>query len=187
MAKQKPGTKTQLTPALQVKMRRWVIQGKKLEEIAELGGVKIGTLEQWKSHNYLGIRDKFRMWRLEQRLALAEGNIDEILRLPIDEKTIRPIADMSKFVAETLGKEFYSRKIEYENQGQNELVVIEKAIIQIANTNDGERKPILEGRVTTDQESSDDSIQRREGRSDNIDPPSTDSIRADIQKILTPD
>jgi len=141
------GRPTELDDALLLKIEGLVMQGKNLKEIAEECEISYKTMEGWVSRNYEGFRDKLKMYKNEWRLSLAEQNIDEALQLKItnpvivsgvpqrnsdgtlmeviDPKLIRIKIDNSHFVAETLGKDTYSKRQELVGKGGGSLVAKE--------------------------------------------------------------
>lgn len=117
------GRPTQLTEALFEKLHDAVLEGKSLKQFVKENGVKEDAVYEWSYANYLGFSDKVEGWRRDRKLMLAEKNIDEILEMKTttrrivgigedaelvetdDPQVLRVKADMSKFVAETLGKD----------------------------------------------------------------------------------
>jgi len=178
----KPGPKAYLDDHKKVQqMRRWVIQGNNDVQLAKLSGLSEKTLYKWRCENHKGFRDLYNTWKHERMLAKAEGNIEEFLEMKNDKDTLRVKADMSKFVAETLGREVYAKKTEGDSNVLN-LIAIENAVINIAN---GERKPLYAGRVGEDQATRIDPLQGREGSTIDIDEDSVHNVRSDIQALLS--
>lgn len=107
------GRPTELTPELFGKIKGYVFEGRTLKEMAELSGIVEATIYQWSSDNYLGFKDKVEGWRRDSHLEKADKNFAKILSLdPTDKDFVRTIADISKFVKETLDKPYYSKRIE---------------------------------------------------------------------------
>lgn len=123
MAGDKPGIDPMLSDKEFVaKLKALVFQGKTLKEMAELSGVSESSMYHWHADNVAGIRDKIEVWRLESKLAKADRNIDQILELPVTEKDYtKVVADMSKFVKETLDKENYSKRSELTGKGGKDI------------------------------------------------------------------
>lgn len=113
MAGDKPGPETLLTDELFGKIKSNVFIGGSYKDIAERSGIPLTTFYTWHSDNYLGLADKIQIWRLQSKLDKADRNIDGILDLSIDDKeSLKVVADMSKFVKETLDKPNYSKRVE---------------------------------------------------------------------------
>lgn len=98
-----------------------------MKEIAPLCNIPYKTMERWMTQNYEGFADKMRSYKIERRLMRAEENIDEFLDMDTmntgvtkqgevfdydDAKLKRIKADVSLFVAETVGKKDYSKRNE---------------------------------------------------------------------------
>lgn len=108
-----PGPKTNLDAELFGEIKAHVFAGRNLKEMAEISEIPISTLYTWHSDNYLGIADKIEGWRRDNKLEKADKNIDKILDLdPSDKDFIKSVADISKFVKETLDKPHYSKRTE---------------------------------------------------------------------------
>jgi len=108
-----PGPKTNLDAELFGEIKAHVFAGRNLKEMAEISEIPISTLYTWHSDNYLGIADKIEGWRRDNKLEKADRNIDKILDLdPSDKDFIKSVADISKFVKETLDKPHYSKRTE---------------------------------------------------------------------------
>ena len=98
------------------------LEGNNLEKTAELCDVPITTFYTWHSDNYLKIADKIEGWKRDRKLMLANKNIEDILQLGINDKdTVKVVSDMSKFVAETLGKANYSKRNELTGKNGKDL------------------------------------------------------------------
>ncbi len=121
------GRPTELTDQVLVKIRQGVLDGKTLKEIAEQSGIEINTMYDWSAKNYMNLADKVEGWKRDRKLMLAEKNIEEILQMgtmntltrsngevydATDTGILRVKADISKFVAETLGKNNYAKRSE---------------------------------------------------------------------------
>lgn len=123
------GRPTELTEELFDKIKQSIIDGNDLRKTASVCGINEGTLYQWHSKNYSNISDKIEGWKRDRLLMLANRNIEGILALGIsDKETTKVVADMSKFVAETLGKKDYAKRTE--NTGADG-----KALIPIVSIN----------------------------------------------------
>jgi hypothetical protein len=107
------GRPTVLTDELFGKIKGYVFEGRTLKEMAELSGIAECTIYEWSSSNYLGFYDKVEGWRRDSHLEKADKNFAKILSLdPSDKDYIRSVADISKFVKETLDKPHYSKRTE---------------------------------------------------------------------------
>lgn len=107
------GRPSSLNEELVGKIRELFMEGKTWEEIAVATGESFYTIEGWRQRNYCGFGDKVELWKMERRLKKAEKNIDTILEITPETNTqLEVVSDMSKFVAETLGKKHYSKKVE---------------------------------------------------------------------------
>ena len=125
-------------PQVFSKIRRAALDGKNLEELSVLLGVSYLTVQNWSYENFRGFAEKWDGWKRDRRLALAEGNLDDLLTLNvevdvlsmfgpvIDKNTGKPFkkvstdllkvkSKVSMFVSETLGSEAYSKKVKNEN------------------------------------------------------------------------
>jgi transcriptional regulator with XRE-family HTH domain len=127
--KKKPtvGRPTDLTEELFEKIKQGILDGLTLRDLAKHCKMSEGTLYQWHSGNYSNLADKIEGWKRDRKLMLAERNIEEMLQMSIkntgstptgdtfeydDTGKLRVKADISKFVAETLGKETYTKRSE---------------------------------------------------------------------------
>lgn len=107
------GRPTDLTDELFGEIKRAVFAGGTLNKIAEACGISVATFYTWHSDNYLKLADLIEGWRRDSKLQKADRNIDEILDLPREDKDfVKVVADMSKFVKETLDKPNYSKRSE---------------------------------------------------------------------------
>lgn len=144
------GRPSQLTDELWEKLRIAVINGKTLADFARENAISEDTVHFWSSHNFHGFADKVDVWKRERRLGLAEKNIDKFLQMDItsheirrvrsgddDEETVverdyvdpqlaRVQSDMTKFVAETLGKDKgYAKRNELTGAGGSPLIPVD--------------------------------------------------------------
>jgi hypothetical protein len=107
------GRNTLLDKELFGKIKQSILDGNDLRATAKVCGINESTLYCWSSDNYLKLADLIEGWRRDRKLMLAERNLEAIMCLGIsDKETMRTVADVSKFVAETLGKQSYSKKTE---------------------------------------------------------------------------
>ena len=116
------GRPTDLTAELFREIKRGGFVGGSFVKIAEACGIPITTFYTWHSDNYLGLADKIEGWRRDSKLEKADRNIDEILDLPRDDKDFaKTVADMTKFVKETLDKPNYSKRSELTGKDGKDL------------------------------------------------------------------
>ncbi len=122
------GRPTELDDELCLRIRQWILEGKTIKEIAKLSEIPEETYEGWVWRNYKGFAEKLRFYKIERRLKKAEENIDEFLDMETenigvtkkgdtftyeDAKLKKIKADISTFVAETVGKKDYSKRSEH--------------------------------------------------------------------------
>jgi hypothetical protein len=121
------GRPSELTDELCLNIRDWVIEGRTIEEIAELSQIPYKTIDHWIYRNYQGFADRLLSWRHERFLRLSDHNVEDILTMETenvgctmkgdkftfnDPKLWSVKSDMTKFVKETLGKKHYSKRSE---------------------------------------------------------------------------
>lgn len=112
------GRPSDLTDEVLGKIRLGILDGKTLKEIAQQSGIPESTLYCWTGDNYQNLSDKIEGWKRDRKLMLADKNIEKILQLPTEDKDfVRTVADMSKFVKETLDKQNYSKRNELSGPG----------------------------------------------------------------------
>jgi hypothetical protein len=113
-------------------------------------GVEEDTLYVWHAKNYLDLSTKIENWKRDRKLMLAEVVIEETLTMTpfskvkrgtdvVDLEELNPALlkikqDTAKFVAETLGKDTYSKRSELSglNGGPIEVNVTEEQKNKIA-------------------------------------------------------
>jgi len=119
----KVGRKTLLNKALLGKIKELVIDGKSLVDIAKICNIVESTLYEWSSDNYLRLNDKVEGWKRDRKLMLAEKNIEAILDMGVNDKdSLKVVADTSKFVTETLGRDNYSKRSEFTGKDGKDLM-----------------------------------------------------------------
>lgn len=117
------GRPTELTDEVLVKIKHGILDGKTLKEIAEQSGILENTMYDWTAKNYQNLADKIEGWKRDRKLLLADRNIEGILCLGIsDSSSLKVVADMSKFVKETLDKTNYSKKQELDHTSGGEKI-----------------------------------------------------------------
>ena len=130
----KTGTKTILTDELISVIKQHILDGKILKEIASLCDIPEKTIYSWTYDNYREISDKIEGWKRDRKLLLADKNIDKILVMDMDNKDFtKVVADMSKFVKETLDKKHYSKRSELTGKEGKDLPT---PIINISRNDD---------------------------------------------------
>lgn len=106
------GRKTDLTKELLRRIKECILDGHSLISTANICEIPESTLYTWHSDNYLRLADKVEGWKRDRKLMLAEANLEGILTLGISDKdSLKTVADISKFVSETLGKKSYSKQL----------------------------------------------------------------------------
>lgn len=125
MAGKTPGPEPMLEDKeLLRKIKESILAGNDLKTTANICEIPESTLYTYHSDNYLNIADKIEGWKRDRKLNLADRNIDEILCLGVaDKDSLKVVADMSKFVKETLDKENYSKRNELTGKGGENLTV----------------------------------------------------------------
>lgn len=116
------GRPTDLTDELVKQIKQSILDGNDLKTTANVCGINEGTFYVWHSDNYLKIADKIEGWKRDRKLNLADKNIEGILGLGISDKdSLKVVADMSKFVKETLDKKNYSKRSELTGEDGKDL------------------------------------------------------------------
>jgi hypothetical protein len=134
----KPGPESSLNADVFKLIREATLKGLTLAETAKFAQMNVDTFYVYHSDNYLNLADKIKIWKLDRKLALAEGNIEEILQMPIKDSFItkdgdlivkddvgklKVKADMSKFVAQTLGRADYAQRQEITGKDGSDLKI----------------------------------------------------------------
>lgn len=152
MAKE-AGRPTEMTDEVLKQIKQGILEGKTLKDIARDSEINEGTLYVWHSDNYLNIADKVEGWKRDRKLMLAEKNIEEFLEMSTqnimnkegnlieqtDAALVRVKADISKFVAQTLGKKDYSQRNELSGPDGKELPA---PILNYVCSNNGNKEDI---------------------------------------------
>jgi len=109
----KPGPASQLNKEVLSRIKKLVIEGKTLVEIAKVIDIPYSTVTNWTCFNVEKLSDKIEGWKRDRKLKLAEDKLERILEMNHDEKdTLKVQADIAKFTAETLGKKHYAKRNE---------------------------------------------------------------------------
>jgi hypothetical protein len=111
------------------------------EERREELGNFTQKIYNWNHLNYLNLNDKIEGWKRDRKLMLADKNIDGILCLGVsDKEVLKVVADMSKFVKETLDKKNYSKQINNDITSDGKPLPILQ-YVQGSNSNQEDTKP----------------------------------------------
>lgn len=101
------GRPSELTEDTLLKIKEGVLNGLMLKEIANICGIAEQTIYDWTCKNYKDINTKIEGWKRDRKVMLADKNVEGILCLGVsDDKNIKVVADMSKFVLEVLDKNY---------------------------------------------------------------------------------
>ena len=149
MATKKPGPKSMLTEALMGKIEDCILDGLTLKQTAKIIGIAEGTLYDWSKDNILNLSERIAGWKRDRRVNKAEEKFDEVLDLrlertiitdegheyeAIDPHVLRSQVDVSKFVAETLGKDRgYTRRDEITGKDGAPFIPIDPAHVVETN------------------------------------------------------
>lgn len=122
--KTKVGRPSTLTPDLLLKIKQSILDGNNLLQTSKFTNIDIQTIYAWHGRNYHSFADKVEGWKRDRKLMLAEKNIEEFLLMSTksivaskngedlvevdDVGKLRVKADISKFVAQTLGRDNYA-------------------------------------------------------------------------------
>ena len=121
----KVGRKSDLTPKVLAKIKESILSGKTLKETANLSGIELNTLYRWSCDNYANLSDKIEGWRRDYKLLKADRNIDKILDLDVNNKDfVKVVSDLSKFVKETLDKEYYGKNVDVTSGGEKIIPIL---------------------------------------------------------------
>ena len=124
----KVGRKTDMTPELIKEIKQCILDGNDIKTTATIifnnssniskkekeRGVEnyIQKFYNWHYENYLNISDKIEGWKRDRKVLMADNNIEDILALGIrDKDSLKVVADMAKFIKETLDKKHYSKQL----------------------------------------------------------------------------
>lgn len=148
------GRPTELTEEVMRKIKQGILDGLMLKEIAQQSQINEKTLYDWTGRNYQNLADLVEGWKRDRKLLLADKNIEAILQLPTyDKDFVRTVADMSKFVKETLDKTNYSKRTETTGEGGGP--------IKVESVSDAELKKFLTiyaGNTTKEDSNTEESI-----------------------------
>ena len=131
MAGNKPGPDTILDRGTLGKIRDCILAGHDFKKTAEVCEIDENTFYGWRSDNYLEFKTKTDGWKLEadinrrmKMLGQAERNLQDILDIgTTDKDELKVVADISKYISSTLGRQHFSTKVENEMSGGVEIKV----------------------------------------------------------------
>lgn len=141
------GRPAELTEEIATKIREEVIAGKLYKNIQKDLSIPSGTWDHWHRTNYHGFKDNLITYDHEYKLKLAQENITKVLKMDtiepvigmfgpiLDKKTKKAIvkendklikikSDMTMFVAETLGRKNYTKKIEVDDVTDKKIILL---------------------------------------------------------------
>ena len=118
------GRPTLLDEDLFRKIKALYTEGKNLREVSEILELSYATVRDWQYENYQGFADKLIEWRLMRMFDKSISNI-EVLQESEDE---RVNLQANTLVAETVGKKWFSKRVEQTGADGKDLPV---PIIQI--------------------------------------------------------
>lgn len=119
------GRPTDMTDELVKQIKQSILDGNDLKTTANICGIDPQKLYNWNSDNYLNISDKIDGWKRDYKLSLADKNINDILKIGAvpNKVTLKVVADMSKFVKETLDRDNYKKKTETDLTSKGEKIL----------------------------------------------------------------
>ncbi len=111
------GRPTLLTKEIRAKIQDFLKEKTErptLANVSEYIGIEYNTFKQWIYVNYEGLEETWNDIQLQWKLKKANENINEFLTMDDegDAKLKKIKADITTFVAETLGKKHYSKRTE---------------------------------------------------------------------------
>ena len=136
----KVGRKTDMTPELIKEIKQCILDGNDIKTTATIifnnssnvskeekeRGVEnyIQKFYNWHYDNYLNISDKIEGWKRDRKVLMADNNIEDILALGIrDKDSLKVVADMAKFIKETLDKKYYSKQLNTDITSKGEKIL----------------------------------------------------------------
>jgi len=136
----KVGRKTDMTPELIKEIKQCILDGNDIKTTATIifnnssniskeekeRGVEnyIQKFYNWHYDNYLNISDKIEGWKRDRKVLMADHNIEDILALGIrDKDSLKVVADMAKFIKETLDKKYYSKQLNTDITSKGEKIL----------------------------------------------------------------
>lgn len=120
------GRPSLLTQEVRTKIRQALKEKRTMKEVADLIGISVNTLDTWYYEDYQDFRTFYDTCNHERMLKKAEKNQEEYLAMDTKQKKIidgveyivvdaaleKIKQDSTKFVQETLGKKYYSKRTE---------------------------------------------------------------------------
>lgn len=105
-----------LNDDVRAKIRTMIINGEKIKDIQATLGINCNTWDSFYWKDYKGFRSFILDAHDERLRMIARQNIDDIVNMPVnsdsDPRYLKIKADMSQFIAETVEKDRFSKKIE---------------------------------------------------------------------------
>lgn len=123
----KAGRKTLLTKEVFREIKKGILEGKQLQEIAYSLNLERATLYDWTALNYHNLATMIEIWKRDRLLMKSENVLADMIDMPVliekslsndevvvrtDPQLVRIKQDTAKFIAETLGKKDYSKRNE---------------------------------------------------------------------------
>jgi len=123
----KAGRKTLLTKEVFREIKKGILEGKQLQEIADSLNLERATLYDWTALNYHNLATMIEIWKRDRLLMKSENVLADMIDMPVliekslsndevvvktDPQLVRIKQDTAKFIAETLGKKDYSKRNE---------------------------------------------------------------------------
>lgn len=157
------GRPTELTDELRLKIKSELIdldERPTMAKISELTGIPYETVKYWVFKNYKQFAEFLDGLKRDWKLARAQENIEEFLTMTVentgatkkgdvftydDPKLMKIKADATFFVAETLGKQRYSKRTEMTGADGKDLptpiIKLEPNAFQRNNSNEEDSEP----------------------------------------------
>lgn len=163
------GRPTKLDDEFYLKIKGLVLEGKSMIEVAEALEVPYKTMESWKTRNYQGFSDRYDGYKRDWLLKKAEDNIPVLL----DSEDEKVKADLTKFVAETLGKQNYSKRNEFTGPDGQPIPILATMNVQPHNSNNQDSEALEADTSSSGRDSSEQ---------DNLNTPTVDGRSTERQE-----
>jgi len=125
----KPGTKPQLTEELTAKVRTLYLDGESYTSIQQILDINPSTWDSWVYKNYKDFRVQLQNYKHERLVRKAETQLDILL----DSEDERIQTSNLQFTLKTLDRKNYSERVETEDVGKVQPILVE--IINDKTTN----------------------------------------------------
>jgi hypothetical protein len=113
-----------------LKIKNLYLDGKNEVEIQEILDIPKGTWNHWKYSNFHNFTDIMLSYKHERMLMKSETNLEDLMDADDD----RVKLDASKFVAETIGKKYYSKRVDSDvTTGGDKIVFLPNQVINKLN------------------------------------------------------